>query len=378
MLLSDIKVLDLSGLLPGPLCSLMLADLGADVIKIESLSGDSMRYADSGRKKSAYFAAVNRNKKSIAINLKAEEGIKIFMKLAKNSDVIIEGFRPGKANNLGIGYDKIKKLNPKIVYCSISGYGQKGSNKNTAGHDLNYISLSGLLGEITTKPFVPGIQIADASSAFIAAFSIVSALLYRQRKNKGNYIDVSAFQSSLSVMGIHIAQKSVSKNKNKILSGSKPCYNVYKTKDGRYMSLGAIENKFWKSFCTAAERKDLISKQLNEDKKTMEEIKEVFKKKTMKEWVLLNKKYDFCCGPVKNMDEVLNDTELNSRKILIDLEGTKQVAMPASFSTVKKIRYSKSPELGEDTDKLLLELGYDKQSIISLRTRGIILQPKSS
>ena len=192
MLLKGIKVLDLSSLLPGPLCSMMLADLGAEVIKIESPKGDMMRTFEN-----SFFKALNRNKKSIVIDLKTSEGKQIFKRLAKNADVIIEGFRPGKLGSLGLGYNEIRKINPKIIYCSITGYGQKGKNKDKAGHDLNYSALSGMLHVISEKPIVPGVQIADVSSAFIAAFSIASSLLQRERTDKGNYIDVSMFRSSL-------------------------------------------------------------------------------------------------------------------------------------------------------------------------------------
>ena len=179
MLLKGLRVLDMSALLPGPMCSLFLADLGAEVIKIESPKGDMMRRFEICGEKSPYFEALNRNKKSVVIDLKTKEGKSSFLKLAKNADVIIEGFRPGKLNDLGVGYSAIKKLNPKIVYCSISGYGQKGHLKNKAGHDLNYASLSGILDVMSFFPFVPGVQVADVGCALIVAVSILAALIHR-------------------------------------------------------------------------------------------------------------------------------------------------------------------------------------------------------
>ncbi len=359
MLLKGIRVLDLSNLLPGPMCSLFLADLGADVIKIESLKGDLMRIFESSNSKSPYFAALNRNKKSVALNLKTKEGRKIFMELAKNADVIIEGFRPGKVDSLGVAYKNIKKINPKVIYCSISGYGQKGPYKNKAGHDLNYSSLSGMLDLMSAKPFVPGVQVADAGCALIAAFSILAALFYRERHEKGNYIDVSVFKAALSLVGIHIAQRSISRESKTILSGSKPCYNIYETKSKRYVSLGAIEAKFWKSFCNAINRTDLLNKQFDENK--LQEMRKIFKSKTQEEWLKLSEKFDFCCEPVKQLNEVINDSSLNKSNAIISLEGVKQAGYPAIFSSFAAFKYQKAPKLGEHTKEVLTKLKLRKK-----------------
>lgn len=368
MLLKSIKVLDLSNLLPGPMCSLFLADLGADVVKIESLQGDFMRHVDSG-KKSPYFSALNRNKKSIALNLKSKHGKDIFMKLAKNADVVIEGFRPSKVDSLGISYKNIKKINPKIIYCSITGYGQKGFYRNKAGHDLNYSALSGLLDVLSDKPLVPGVQIADVGSALIAAFAIVASLFYRERNKKGNYIDVSVFNSALSLISIHIAQRSLSSIKT-VLSGNKPCYNVYETRDKKFVSLGAIEDKFWKSFCNAIGRKDFVKRKFDES--AVKGLRKLFKEKSLHEWVELNGKYDFCCEPVRKIKDVVNDVDLNKGAI-ITIDGIKQASFPAIFSYLGRISYKNPPKLGEHTDHLLSGIGYNKKGIDELRKRAVIL-----
>ena len=368
MLLKGIRVLDLSNLLPGPMCSLFLADLGADVIKIESLKGDLMRNFDSN--KSPYFSALNRNKKSISLDLKRREGKLIFMKLAKDADVIIEGFRPGKVDSLGLDYADVKKINSKIIYCSITGYGQKGPYKNKAGHDLNYASLSGLLDILSEKPIVPGVQIADVGCALTAAFSIVSSLFNRERSGKGNYIDVSIFRSALSLISMHIAQRSISNNRKTVLSGSKPCYNVYETKDKKYISLGAIESKFWQAFCKATKRQDLLTKQMNSS--IMKDMKLLFKTISMEEWLTLNKKYDFCCEPVKKIEKVVNDADLNNSGVIIMLDGIKQVSLPAIFSTSSRLPYSRSPKLGEHTEQILSGIGYDKKALNELRKKAVI------
>jgi len=373
MLLKGVKILDMSYLLPGPMCSLFLADLGADVIKIESLSGDHMRYFENVNGKNPYFLALNRNKKSLALNLKTDEGKKIFMKLAKNADVVIEGFRPGKVDALGIGYNAVKKANPKIVYCSITGYGQKGPYKDKAGHDLNYAALSGMLDVMSAEPFVAGVQIADISGALVAAFAIVSSLLYREKNGKGNYIDIGVLDTALSVIGIHVAYQSVSENAGTILSGGKPCYNVYKTKDGKFASLGAIEKKFWLNFCSAVGRKDLMNMQFDGSRNIMKGMQAVFRSKTMKEWIELSSRHDFCCEPVKKINDVIEDDYFKSRKMLIELDGIKQVAMPVAFSQPEKIAYSRSPKLGEHTKGVLKKIGYNDKQIKKLQAKGVVL-----
>lgn len=365
MLLKGIRVLDLSTLLPGPLCSLILADLGADVIKIESPKGDMMRTFES-----SFFRVLNRNKKSIVIDLKTKEGKQIIGRLAKNADVIIESSRPKKIDSLGLGYKNAKKINPKTIYCSITGYGQKGKNKDKAGHDLNYAAASGLINILHHKPIVPGVQIADVSSSFVAAFSIIASLLHRQRTGNGNFIDVSIFNSALFIIGIHLAKYSLSQNFNQILAGKKPCYNIYETKNGKFISLCAVEYKFWESFCNCVNRKDLLKKQFDEN--SIKELQNVFKSKTLDEWILLNNKYDFCCEPVKTMQGVLNT---NKDKLVL-LDKIKQVAFPAVFSSFK-VNYKKSPKLGENTSEILTGLGYNKKSISELKNKRIIYDGKA-
>ena len=359
MLLKGLRVLDMSALLPGPMCSLFLADLGAEVIKIESPKGDMMRRFETCGEKSPYFEALNRNKKSVVIDLKTKEGKSNFLKLAKNADVIIEGFRPGKLNDLGVGYNAVKKLNPKIVYCSISGYGQKGHLKNKAGHDLNYSSLSGILDVMSVPPSVPGVQIADVGCALIAAVSILAALIHRGRTGKGNNIDVSVFNSALSLINIHIAQRSVSKKSRTVLSGTKPCYNIYKTKDDNYVSLGAIEAKFWESFCSSVGSRNLIKRQFDES--AVQELRNLFVQKTQDEWLALNEKYDFCCEPVKQLNEVINDIHLNKSRAIINLDGVKQTCYPAVFSSFASFKYQNAPRLGENTQEVLSKLKSKKK-----------------
>jgi len=370
MLLKGVRVLDLSVLLPGPMCSLFLADLGAEVIKIESPSGDGMRQIERIDEKSPYFEALNRSKKSIAVNLKTQEGKKILKDLARKSDVIIEGFRPGKARTLGADYKTLKRVNKRIIYCSITGYGQKVSYKNRAGHDLNFNAMAGILDILGNNYFVPGLQIADCTSAIVAAFSIVSALYSRKSTKKGVFIDVSMVKSAMSLLNIHIARESMNAKTKSILSGAAPCYNIYKTKDGKCITLGAIEKKFWGNFCRVIGRNDLVAQQYNAKK--VAELKKIFKAKTMEEWKKLNNKYDLCCEPVIRVKDLADNPEIKESRALISINGISQIAMPSSFSSIK-LRYKEAPVLGQHSDETLLGIGYPKELIQSLRSSKIIL-----
>jgi alpha-methylacyl-CoA racemase len=268
--LSAVRVLDLSRLLPGPFCSLILADLGAEVIRVEShLVGDPMRLTEPKvGGESCYFMSLNRNKKSLAVNLKRDEGRQVFLRLAHTADVIIEGFRPGQAQSLGIGYDQVNTVNPGIVYCSLSGYGQEGPFRDRPGHDLNYVALAGLLdllGSAGGNVSVPPVQLADLAGALFAAVGILAALVARGQTGQGGFVDTSLFHSALSLLSFSASTQmlpQVPKEKgSRYLLGAYPCYHLYATKDGRHMSLAALEPVFWADFCRSVGREDLIPRQ---------------------------------------------------------------------------------------------------------------------
>jgi crotonobetainyl-CoA:carnitine CoA-transferase CaiB-like acyl-CoA transferase len=216
---------------------------------------------------------------------------------------------------------------------------------------------------------VPGLQIADTSSAIIAAFSIMAALFGREKSGNGSHIDVPMLNSTLSFIGMHIAKSSLNENHNNLLHGTVPCYNLYKTKDGRHTSLGAIENKFWESFCKSVSREDMATKQF--DSSMMNEMRVIFGSRTLEQWVKLNEKYDFCCEPVKSIKEVLIDKRLSN--VLVKLGGLMHVAMPVNFSQIGRIKYLKSPELGEHTVRLLSSLGYSKKSVVKLKKMNVAI-----
>ncbi|MBM4323444.1 MAG: CoA transferase, partial [Deltaproteobacteria bacterium] len=331
--LTGLKMLDLSRLLPGPYCTLLLADLGMEVLKVEDPEqGDYMRMMGTVRKNDgAYFLALNRNKKSMILNLKVEEGKKIFYKLIETYDIVLEGFRPGVIDRLGIGYQELKKRNPGVILCSLSGYGQDGPYRDRSGHDINYIGLGGILeltGTKETGPLIPGAQIADiGAGALMAVLAILSAVVHRQKIGEGQHLDVAMHDGVLSWLSIHAGQylvdQKLPQRGEMHLSGRYACYHVYPTKDERHMSLGALEPKFWKNFCEAVGKKDLILKQFIEGEervRIIEEIKHLFMTKNQKEWTDFFKEVDACCEPVLTLDEVFQHPHVLHRKMLIEYE----------------------------------------------------------
>src|SRR5215510_9077828 len=314
------RVLDLSRLLPGPYCSMMLADLGAEVLKIEEIKGDPTRMSPPRIAGKSYsFEQVNRNKKSIALDLKNPEGRAVFLKLAARADVILEQFRPGVMERLGIDYATISADNPLIVYCSLTGFGQDGPHRDRSGHDLNYLALSGVLGLTTDRegrPVIPGVQVADLAGGMIAAFAILAALLARTRTGRGQYVDVSMFDVMLSMLPIpaahHFAGATIPVGGKYVLSGAYPFYNVYETGDGKFMTLGALEPKFWTNFCRKVGREDLVSRQFDSGERRenlFSEVRAIFKSKSQSDWVESMRDADCCCEPVLSMVEAFEHAQ---------------------------------------------------------------------
>lgn len=317
MSLKGIRILDLTRLIPGPFCTQMLGDLGAEVVKIEDpFQGDSTRWKDitdsKGKGMNPDFLGLNRNKKSLTLNLKTREGMTIFRKLVMISDVIAESFRPGVVDHLGIGYERMKRLNRRLIYCSISSYGQDGPYKNKAGHDINSLAITGILditGRRRGPPIIPGVQIADFSAGMWAAFAIVVALLARNKDNEGQYIDISMTDGVLSWLPLYaaryFAEKSSPRRGETMLNGQLACYNIYKTKDGKFMALGAVEPQFWERTCQVLGKERLIKDQFNLSiqRKIIAEIGKVFLEKTRQEWVKFFEDENVCCEAVRNMEE---------------------------------------------------------------------------
>src|SRR5215211_3041148 len=326
--LEGIRVLDLSRMLPGPYASMMLGDLGAEVIKVEEIKiGDPTRWSPPliGNQ-SAAFLQVNRNKKSIALDLKQAEGRDLFLKLASRADCVLEQFRPGVVDRLGIGYSAASEINPRIVYCSLTGFGQDGPHRARSGHDLNYLALSGVLGLTTDdggKPCIPGVQVADLAGGMVAAFAILAALIARARTGRGQYVDVSMFDVMLSMLPVpaahQFAGRAIGVGGKYGLTGAYPFYNVYETSDGKFMTLGALEPKFWANFCRRVSREELIARQFDEGERReslFEEVRAIFKSRSQSEWVELVREADCCSEPVLSMAEAFEHAQTRAREMV--------------------------------------------------------------
>lgn len=376
--LAGIKVLDISRLLPGPFCSMILADHGATVVVIED-----KRYATSGH----YIPEVNRNKQHMTLNLKTAEGKEIFFNMAKDADVIIEGFRPGTVKKLGIDYERVRKVNPGIIYCSITGYGQTGSYKDKPGHDVNYMSLSGMLdqiGPVGKAPAIPGIQFADmAGGGMNGAIGILLALMSRERTGAGQYIDISMTDSMVSFLPVvHRLQKLTGappRRSQSILSHYYAFYNIYETSDQKYISVGALEPHFWERLCHYLDLPDYIPLQFDEAhrKEIIDRLREIFLTKTRAQWEEELSSLDACCEPVLSSEEVLNSSHFRERQMIIEAKNgdhaeTKMIGVPVKLSRTPGEIRSPEVQFGENTQNVLKELGYSASQIKDLCDRAIV------
>jgi crotonobetainyl-CoA:carnitine CoA-transferase CaiB-like acyl-CoA transferase len=380
-LLRELKMLDLSRLLPGPYCSLLLADLGMEVLKVEDpeLGDYSRKMGLMGKRDSAFFLSLNRNKRSMTLNLKQKEGKGIFYRLIESFDIVLEGFRPGVMDQLGIGYQDLKRKNPRVILCSLSGYGQDGPYRERSGHDVNYIGLGGVLdimGQKNGGPIIPGVQIADiGGGGMMAAIAILAAAVHRERTGEGQYLDISMYDGVISWLSMHAGKyfmdKELPKRGEMQLSGRYACYQVYSTKDGRHMSLGALEPKFWKNFCEAIGRKDLIYKQYIEGEerlRVIEEVQNLFKTRDQEEWVDFFKKVDACCEPVLTFEEVFQHPQALHRRMLMEYEHPaegkiRQVGNPIKSSQFTFEIRTPPPAWGEHTIEVLKAMGYSEEEI---------------
>jgi len=381
--LEGLKVLDLTRLIPGGYATLILADLGAEVLKVEDTqAGDYSRWIEpiiGGN--GVYFAALNRNKKSIKLNLKTEEGKEIFKELVKNGyDIVIESFRPGVMDRLGIGYNALKEITPSVIYCAITGYGQTGPKKNKALHDLNCMAVSGVLG-ITGEDLPPIPGIADTASSLFSVIAILSAYVSREKNGQGQFIDISMTEGVISFFSFHLIKYLVDGKlpevRNTDFTGKFPCYEIYKTKEGGYVSVAILEEKLWKNFCLAVGRDDLIEKQYDSSTETKEKVENIFKSKTRSEWEQIAEEFDFCLEPVLNFKEVYNHPQLKERNLFFEInhqgEEIPQVRIPFLMSGLANIPMNPPPLWGENTEEILISLGYDKEKIKSLKEKGVLL-----
>lgn len=376
--LSGIKVLDLSRLLPGPFCSMILADHGARVISVAH-----NRFISDG----LFLDTVNRNKNHMSLDLKTEEGKEIFFRLARETDVILEGFRPGVVHRLGIDYDTIRKINPGVIYCSISGYGQTGPLRNRAGHDVNFLGVSGvldLIGESDRPPSIPGIQIADiAAGGMYAAIGILLALQSRVRSGKGQYIDISMTDGMVSFLPIALYLKQLTgqapQRGDNIFSHRYACYNIYETADGRYFSIGAIEEHFWKRLCEHLGVPEYASLQFDDIRREeiLDFMRTTFRKRNLDEWEEELVNLDVCWTPIRNLEEVLQDPLFREREMIVEITGNDQknvtvLGVPIKLSDTPGAVRTPPVRFGENTASILREIGYTKEEIDDLSEKGVI------
>jgi alpha-methylacyl-CoA racemase len=394
--LAGLKVLDLSRLLPGGFCSLLLADLGAEVLKVEDTGmGDYVRWAtpkyegaeDSAA--SALFLALNRGKRSIRLNLKEEQGCEVLLRLAREYDVLLESFRPGVMDRLGVGYERLGEENPGLVYCAITGYGQDGPYRDRSGHDMNYLGLVGLLG-LTGEPDGPPVQaagqIADiGGGALMGAFGILAALRERDRSGEGQFVDVSMADGALSwlalVAGRYLCDGEVPRRGELELAGGLICYRPYACKDG-WVTLGALEPKFWQAWCRGVGREDLVEKQFEKPgSEAHAEVERVFLERRREEWREFASQHDCCLEPVLDLDEALESRLVRAREMVLELEQpgatrpVRQLGVPVKLSRTPGAAQGPGPALGEHTHEVLGELGFSNEEIGRMEEAGAVAGP---
>ena len=387
--LDDLKILDFSTLLPGPYATLMLADMGAEVLKISSASRPDIVLdyppfiGDTGV--SASQAWLGRNKKTMFLNLKTGEGKAVVKELVKEYDIVLEQFRPGVIEKLGLGYEDLKAVNPKLIYCSLTGYGQTGPLRDAAGHDINYMSRSGIIsqaGRRESGPSLMNFQIADiAVGSMNSVIGILAAVNYRKNTGKGQYIDVAMMDgcvpfNSLDGAGFLVSGKEPKREGERLNGGC--IYDFYETKDGEYLSVGSLEPQFWSRFCTAIGREDLIEGTVyppNIDE-VKAEIRGILKTKTRDEWVEVFSHYDACVQPVLNLKEaLLEDEQVKEREMVVDVKlplhedvSVKQLATAVKLSECPcEYKFAGYPT-GYHTKEVIEQLGMD---YAELKAKGV-------
>lgn len=390
--LDGVKVVDLSRLAPGPYASMLLADLGAEVTLVEAPAGAIAGVGGGGGNNEAAarrraFNPLSRNKRSIVVNLKSPDGVALVHELAKDADVFLEGFRPGVTDRLGVGYEAISKTNPRIVYASLSGYGQTGPYSNMVGHDINYISVGGALSAIGRpgqRLSIPQNTLADfAGGGLMTAFAIVSALYARDRIARGQYLDMSMSDNVLYLLasqtGGVLAGGASPKPGGEMLNGAAPHYNVYECADGKWLSIGSLEPQFWAALCKVVGREDMLDGEFDSSRHAefQAHLDQFFKQKTRDEWFAELKNIELCVAPVLELAEALDDPHQQARGMTVEVQdevaGTvRQVGIGPKFSETPGTVRSTAPSAGQHTDEVLRALGYDDARIASMREQGVV------
>ena len=380
--LEGVKVIDFSKWLPGQYCGMVLADYGADVIKVESPQGDTTRGFTPLKEKnlSYWHLALNRNKKGLTLNLKTEEGREILRRLCTKADVFLEGFRPGFLESLGLGFADLQKINPRLIYCAITGFGAEGKYKHLPAHDLNILGLSGLDSQDDTgRVTFSEVQVTALGSSLNAVSAITMALYVREKTGKGQALDINLFDTAISQQIVGIASRLGCRQEGGSPFGRFGAYyNIYETKDHRFLTVGTIEPKFWKKFCELIKAPDLAERQFDFDheKEISERVAKAVSSKTLAEWVKLVGADEYCVTPVKTLDEAIDSDIV---KVSGMLEEKQEDVGPVTYvepafkmsATPGKIRF-RAPKLGEHNQEILTELGFTKEEIAGFKAKGAI------
>ena len=371
--LQNLKLLDLSRQLPGPFCSTMLADLGMDTLTVTSPTdpfGTGIPF-------------MSRNKRSMTLNLKATEGRELFLRLVDQADVLLEGFRPGVMQRLGLDYQTLAARNPRLIYCAISGYGQTGPYRDRVGHDVNYLGFAGVLGFIGSgdgAPVIPGVQIADiGAGALMAVIGILCAVIARETTGRGQMVDIAmtdgaALWNVYPVL-LHLLGQQPERGRTQ-LTGHHACYSVYQTKDGRYVTVGAYERHFWATLCNSLGHPEFIERQWaegDERQSMLETFRAIFRTKTQAEWMAELGEKEICFGPVNSVEQMLADPQLRHRGMILDQpNGPPTLGNPVKLSETPPSLRTPPPLFGQHTEDVLRDLGLDAAAIDRLRGAGVI------
>jgi crotonobetainyl-CoA:carnitine CoA-transferase CaiB-like acyl-CoA transferase len=388
--LAGVRVLDLSRLLPGGFCSLLLADYGAEVLKVEDTGlGDYIRWAPpridgvEPSAASALFLALNRGKRSIRLDLKVREGRDVLLRLVRDHDVLLESFRPGVLDRLGVGHERLREENPRLVICAITGHGQEGPDRDRPGHDIDYLARNGILGltgERGGPPVLPAAQIADlGGGALMAAFGILAALRERDASGAGQVVDVSMTRGAQSWLAMvaarYLADGRVPARGELELAGGLPCYRTYACADG-HVALGALEPKFWAAFCHGVGRPDLVGRQ--NDPAVAAELEAIFATRTREAWAAFDDEHGCCLEPVRDLGEAL--AAAPEAIVEVDQPGAaapvRLLGPPVGLSRTPPDGTRPGPSLGADTDAVLRELGLDEAAIAALKAAGAVAGPE--
>ncbi len=387
--LLGLKVIDLTRLLPGPLATMLMGDMGAEIIKVElPNSPDYARnFPPHKNGESMAFLAYNHSKQSLALDYQTQEGKQILLDLVKEADVFIEQFRPAHLSKIGLGYEDLKKINPKIVYVSLTGYGQTGKYKDLAGHDINYIGFAGLLaGNKFSAPQMPTVQMADiAGGSYMAIIGCLAALYARERTGEGQWVDVAMLDGCLplaiNALAWHWTVGGADAREKGFLSGGMINYNIYPCKDKKYVALGTLEAKFWQKFCTLIQKETWANRMLAPDNATFrqwkEELAAVFQTQDSTYWAEFGFKNDILISPIYEADEVEKDEHLKERNMVVEVEHQKagklkNIGAPIKFSATPAQVFRPSPLLGQDSEAILKEMGISESAIEELKSKGVI------